>query len=361
MQKILVIQTAFIGDVVLATALLESLHQQYPQSAIDVLVRKGNETLFTEHPFINELLVWDKKQHKYLNWLSILKKIRAKKYDLLINVQRFAATGLWTILSNAKITIGFDKNPFSFLFTHKVNHDVNSIKHDDLVSEITKTEVHEINRNHALTHSLGLVPIVLPKLYPTKSDFDKVKIYQAKKYITIAPASVWFTKQFPLNAWVSFLKELSFEGPIYILGGPGDIDLGDAIIKEVSKFNSNTSSTLSVSSASKKIINLSGALGFLASAALQQKAVLNYVNDSAPMHFCSAVNAPVVAIYCSTIPSFGFGPLSTNSFIVETQQKLSCRPCGLHGKKECPLGHFNCAHSIENAQLIAPLLQMAQH
>jgi len=340
MQKILVIQTAFIGDVVLATALVESLHQQYPQAAIDVVVRKGNEHLFNEHPFINELIVWDKKQHKYLNWLSILKKIRAKKYDVLINVQRFAATGLWTVLSNANTTIGFDKNPFSFLFTHKVKHDVSA------------GDVHEINRNHKLTESLGALQLCMPKLYPTKSDFDKVKQYQAEKYITIAPASVWVTKQFPISAWVSFLTELPFEGPIYILGGPSDKSLGNQIINEIGSIGST---------ASKKIINLSGALGFLASAALQQKAVMNYVNDSAPMHFCSAVNAPVTAIYCSTIPAFGFGPLSTNSFIVETQQKLSCRPCGLHGKKECPLGHFNCAHSIENAQLIAPLLQMAQH
>jgi heptosyltransferase-2 len=340
MHKILVVQTAFIGDIVLATALLESLHEQYPQAAIDVVVRKGNEPLFNEHPFINELIVWDKKQHKYLNWLSILKKIRAKKYDVFINLQRFAATGLWTVLSSANTTIGFDKNPFSFLFTHKVKHDVSA------------GELHEINRNHALISSLGILPLAMPKLYPTNSDYEKVKVYQAQKYITIAPASVWFTKQFPLTAWVSFISELKFEGPIYILGGPADKALGDKIINEVVSLHST---------ASKKIINLSGELSFLASAALQQKAVINYVNDSAPMHFCSAVNAPVVAIYCSTIPAFGFGPLSTNSFIVETKEQLACRPCGLHGKKHCPLGHFNCAQSIENAQLIAPLLQMAQH
>ena len=359
MQKILVIQTAFIGDLVLATALVESLHEQYPQSSIDIVVRKGNEPLFNDHPFINELIVWDKKNSKYLNWLSILKKIRAKHYDVLINLQRFAATGLWTVLSNANTTIGFDKNPFSFLFTHKVKHDISTLNQN-----ISASAVHEINRNHALTSSLGEFPLAMPKLYPTKSDYEKVKVYQAQKYITIAPASVWFTKQFPLTAWVSLINELKFEGPIYILGGPADKALGDAIVNEVSKLNSNTSNistTSNASSASKKIINLSGELGFLASAALQQKAVINYVNDSAPMHFCSAVNAPVVAIYCSTIPAFGFGPLSTNSFIVETQQKLSCRPCGLHGKKQCPLGHFNCAQTIENAQLIAPLLQMAQH
>jgi len=294
MQKILVVQTAFIGDVVLATALVESLHQQYPKAAIDVVVRKGNEPLFNEHPFINELIIWDKKQHKYLNWFSILKKIRAKKYDVLINAQRFAATGLWTVLSSANTTIGFDKNPFSFLFTHKVKHDVAALNQN-----ISVSEVHEINRNHALISSLGVFPLAMPKLYPTKSDFEKVKLYQAEKYITIAPASVWFTKQFPLTAWVSFISELKFEGPIYILGGASDKALGDKIMNEVVRLHSTTST---------KIINLSGELGFLASAALQQKAVLNYVNDSAPMHFCSAVNAPVVAIYCSTIPAFGFGP-----------------------------------------------------
>ena len=340
MQKILLIQTAFIGDVVLATALLETLHENYPQASIDVVVRQGNESLFNEHPFIGELIVWNKKESKYLHWLQVLQKIRAKKYDLLINLQRFAATGLWTVLSKATTTIGFDKNPFSFLFTHKVKHDV------------TKSEVHEINRNHKLTESLGALKLCMPKLYPTESDFDKVKIFQTEKYITIAPASVWFTKQFPLTAWVSFINELKFEGAIYILGGPGDKSLGDSIVNELLSPNLD---------ASKKIINLSGELGFLASAALQQKAVLNYVNDSAPLHFCSAVNAALVAIYCSTVPAFGFGPLSTPSFIVETQEKLACRPCGLHGKKQCPLGHFNCAQTIANTQLIAPLLQMAQH
>ena len=95
MQKILVVQTAFIGDVVLATALLETLHENYPQASIDLVVRQGNESLFNEHPFISELIVWNKKENKYLNWLQVLQKIRAKKYDLLINLQRFAATGLW--------------------------------------------------------------------------------------------------------------------------------------------------------------------------------------------------------------------------------------------------------------------------
>ena len=60
-QKILIIQTAFIGDVVLATAMLESIHQQNPATSISILVRKGNEALFNLHPFIDQVFVWVNK------------------------------------------------------------------------------------------------------------------------------------------------------------------------------------------------------------------------------------------------------------------------------------------------------------
>ena len=92
--------------------------------------------------------------------------------------------------------------------------------------------------------------------------------------------------------------------------------------------------------------NLSASTSFLASAALMQHAKMNYVNDSAPLHITSAMNAPVTAYFCSTEPAFGFGPLSSNSKVVETKENLNCRPCGLHGFKKCPEKHFKCANNI---------------
>jgi heptosyltransferase-2 len=64
------------------------------------------------------------------------------------------------------------------------------------------------------------------------------------------------------------------------------------------------------------------------------------------------VNAPVTAIFCSTVPAFGFTPLSDKSFIIETKEQLTCRPCGLHGKKACPLGHFKCGYGIETNSIL---------
>jgi heptosyltransferase-2 len=334
MKKILVIQTAFIGDVVLATSLIENLHQQFPEVKLDILVRKGNESLFQSHPFLNQVLVWDKKNNKYQNWVGLLFKIRSSQYDLVLNAQRFAATGAWTAFSKAKIKIGFDKNPFSFLFTHVVVH------------QFSEKGQHEIDRNHQLLSSLFLTKVAMPKLYPTAADELAVSSYQQLPYLCIAPASVWFTKQFSIEKWVDLINEIPFKGPIYLIGGPGDKLLCDQILQKINR---------------KLVVNLAGRLSFLASAALQKKAVLNYVNDSAPMHFASAVNAPVVAVYCSTLPNFGFGPLSDKSFIVQTNEALACRPCGIHGKKQCPLKHFDCAKTIKMDQLIAPLLQVEQH
>ena len=86
-----------------------------------------------------------------------------------------------------------------------------------------------------------------------------------------------------------------------------------------------------------------------------QNAKMNYVNDSAPLHLASALNAPVTAVFCSTIPNFGFGPLSDISHIVQVNEKLDCRPCGLHGFKECPEKHFKCALNIKTEELLKTL------
>ena len=127
--RFLIIQTAFIGDAILATALLEDLHRAWPNAKIDLMVRRGNESLFVDHPFINELLIWEKKTSKYRSLWQLLGQIRATPYKAVINLQRFGATGLLTAFSGAGITIGFDKNPFSALFTYSIPHQIGPTLH----------------------------------------------------------------------------------------------------------------------------------------------------------------------------------------------------------------------------------------
>ena len=337
MQKFLVIQTAFIGDVVLATGLIEKLHAQFPAAQIDLLVRKGNEALLAGHPWLHEVLVWDKKKGKLKNLWQMGRRIRRNRYDTVINVQRFAATGLLTVFSGAHETIGFDKNPLSRFFSKRVPH---------IVQQAGGPVLHEIERNQELIKDITDGSPAKPRLYPTAADLEKVRGYKGSPYVTISPASVWFTKQYPAEKWIDLVKKIPAAYHVYLLGAPSDRELCEGI-REGGALPASSGPT---------IINLSGQLSFLQSAALMTDAAMNYVNDSAPMHFASSVNAPVTAVYCSTIPSFGFGPLSDKKYIVEILEPLDCRPCGLHGYRACPRGHFNCAHRIEDRQLLETLI-----
>jgi heptosyltransferase II len=334
MAKILLIQTAFIGDAVLATALQEKLYAWDASLEIHWLVRKGNESLFQDHPYVKKVWVWNKQKQKYLELFQLIRAIRKERYDTVINVQRFAATGLLTIFSGAKQTIGFDKNPFSRLFSTQVKHQIAA----------NNGTLHETGRNQLLIAGLTDAIPAKPKLYPSAAQYQKVAPYQAQPYICLAPASVWFTKQFPAEQWAAFIESVPTSYAIYLLGAPGDRKLCDQIIRLAAKSNTT---------------NLCGLLSLLESAALQAGAVMNYVNDSAPMHFASAMNAPVTAIYCSTLPAFGFGPLSDKHYLIETPEPLPCRPCGLHGKIACPEKHFRCATSITTRQLLDTLPNLA--
>lgn len=321
-RKILLIQTAFIGDVILATAMLEKLHSTYPEAEIHFLVRKGNESLFKGHPFIHKVLIFDKSR-KYKNLFKIIKEIRATRYDFVINVQRFFTTGVITALSKGKTTIGFDKNPLSFFFNKVIAHEIG--------------DKHETDRNQSLIASITDEGTAKPRLYPSKEDYEQIDSYLTDSFICIAPTSVWFTKQYPEDEWIKFIDKVPENFAIYLLGAPDDTKACEDIVSATQH---------------SKSINLAGKLSLLQSTALMQKAKMNYVNDSAPMHLCSAVNAPVAAIYCSTIPGFGFGPLADQSFVIETSKNLICRPCGLHGHRACPEQHFDCAYSIDQQRML---------
>lgn len=324
MTKFLLIQTAFIGDVILATGLIEKLSGYYPGSAIDFMVRQGNESVLQGHPKLRKLWVWDKKQGKYKHLLRMVSQFRREQYDYVINLQRFATTGLVTVLSGGKQTVGYDKNPFSRLFTRRIAHRIGDGRH-------------EVERNHDLiAHLTDEVP-ARPKLYPSAADYDRVKAMKEQPFLCIAPTSVWFTKQFPAEKWVKLIVELPHPYQIYLLGGPADYKACEHIRQSAGR---------------EGVTNLAGTLSLLASAALMRDAVMNYVNDSAPMHLASALNAPTCAVYCSTVPQFGFGPLADNARIVERETPLYCRPCGLHGYRACPEGHFKCAEDIDIKQLL---------
>ncbi len=322
MSRYLIIQTAFFGDVILATGLIEQLAAENRANSIDVLVQKSREVLLHNHPFINEILILDKSKKLRSSW-RLIKTLQKARYDVVINIHRHGTSGVITWLSGARETIGFDVHPLSFLFDRKIEH--------------RKEGMHEVDRNYELVRHLVTLPAKMPKLYPSAIDYEKVAHHNP--YITISPASVWQTKRWPADKWVALIEMMPETLDIFLLGGPGDLNLCTQISNQ----------------ANRKTIMKAGEYGFLESAALMSKARMNYTNDSAPVHLATAMNAPVSVLFCSTIPEFGYGPRSEENYVFVYPEKLACRPCGVHGRTSCPEGHFRCA-DISPQEVIAKSL-----
>lgn len=296
----------------MATSLIEKLHAFYPDAEIDFLLKKGNERILAGHPFLKKVLLFDKK-NKLKSLFSLISVVRKNKYDLVVNVHRHFSSGLITVLSGAKEKIGFRQNPLSFLFTKRIGH---------------HWDKHETQRNQELIAHISDEKASLPKLYPSSEDWKYITDNFSTPYITISPATLWATKALPLERWAALIDSIPADKKVFLLGSASDAAICNQL-KEMCRHNSPEV--------------LAGKLSFLKDAALMAGAEMNYVLDSGPLHICSAMNAPLTAVYCSTSPKYGFGPLSDISIILETKEKLSCRPCGAHGHKKCPEGHFKCA------------------
>jgi heptosyltransferase-2 len=321
LKRILLIQTAFIGDAILATATLSSLKALGFE--VDVLVRSGNEIFFNNHPDCNQVIVWDKNGavRKYSSLFRMLSETRRNKYHAVVNLQRFAATGLLTAFSGAKYKLGFSQNPFSFAFSHSLKHSI-------------KKNYHESHRNLDLLHlAFPNAQHANPNLFLTADILKSVNAYKKRKYVCLFPGSVWFTKRLSNEKWLELILLLPKDYTVYFLGAPNEEDLCDKIISQATPHHS-------------KLINLCGKMNLMQSAALGKDAEMNYCNDSSPVHFLSAVNANISAFFLSTSPIFGFYPVSENAKIQQTTD-LPCKPCGMVGKEACPKEHFNCDKLID--------------
>ncbi len=312
-KKILIIQTAFIGDTILATSVVEELHNTFPKSNIYILVKKGHQDIFESHPFLK---VWTHdKEKKYSSLWQLIKKIRKEKFDVIVNLHRYFSSHLLTVLSNAPLKFGYSSFLKKF-YTHTVTHQF-------------QKGVHEIHRYHAIIQPLtNSEKIYLPKIYPPQNLPENFS--SDKEYVCFFPGSVWATKQLPPDKWIELTKKIPNTFNIFLSGSKEDFNLCEYI---------------KVKSQHPNVFNIAGKFSLLEVARILQQSRIIFVNDSAPLHLASALNIPVTAFFCSTVTDFGFYPLSDNSQVIEVEN-LDCRPCGIHGHKHCPKGHFRCGLEI---------------
>jgi len=316
-KKILVIQTAFIGDLIMTTSLFPAIKDIYPDAEIHTLTIPPAEVLLRNNPFISKRFVFDKKNSfftKVKSFFSLVFKLRKEKYDIGMSVQHYLTNALLMKFSNIKLKIGRTKMRFvdeKVYFPNKIH---NRLRVLTLLEPLSKNV-----RQHD-TH-----------IYIDSESEDRIKsqLQTKDKNICIAPGSVWHTKKLPKYKFIEIIKLLK-DYNIYLIGSPQETELCNEIMQEANH---------------PSIYNFAGKLNLLESSALVKNMDLMLCNDSAPLHIANAVETTVFAFFGPTIKDFACFPYREQDKIIEID--LDCRPCGKHGAKSCPLKHHNCMEMID--------------
>ncbi|MGI8618415.1 MAG: glycosyltransferase family 9 protein [Gemmatimonadaceae bacterium] len=341
----LVVQTSFIGDMVLTTPLIAELARQGP---VDVLATPITAPLLANNPAVRRVILYDKRGADR-GPIGLWRAARSTRelfdegkkhpvgYDAAYLAQGSLRSAIAARLIGAKNYVGFSTSAGRALYTKLVPY---------------REEKHHAERLWSLSTWAGrdaAPPTGLrPSLYPGEKERDAIDALlsgntaQASQQptansqqplVVLAPGSMWATKRWPFFAQLARL--LSERYRLAIVGGAAEQDAARSIRND----------------AGVDMLDGTGALSLLGSAELIGRAAAVVTNDSAPLHLASAMNTPTVAIFGPTVPTFGFGPLATRNAIAGIDS-LACRPCHRHGPRRCPLGHWRCMRDLSPEQVV---------
>jgi len=326
----LVIQTSFLGDMVLTTPLIRELAQR---GAVDVVATPANAELLAHNPRVRHVYRYDKRGTHAGVWgfRAVARLARASgPSDVAFLAQGSLRSAALALVAGYHARVGFDTSAGRAFYTRRVPY------HRDR---------HHAERLWSLAEALPATggspsrPLLRPELFPGADDEDAVERlldangHAGEPLIAVAPGSVWATKRWPYFA--ALTRRLTLLGRVVVLGSANDTPLAQDIVSE--SFGS--------------AIDATGTLPLLASAALIRRSRVLVTNDSAPLHLASAVDTPTVALFGPTVPAFGFGPLASAGVIAEVPM-LECRPCHAHGPQRCPLEHWRCMRDLTVAEVL---------
>lgn len=323
-RRVVVLQTSFLGDSLLTLPLLRRLKESLPGATLAVLTLPKHAAVFGGNAWVDEVLLDDKRgEHAGLAglWRSA-RRLKDRAFDLAVIPHRSLRSALLAYLAGVPRRVGFSSSAGSFLLTDRVPF---------------SWLAHDLERNLALARPLGAASapaqdeeryIEPPAPGPELSRLlGEQGLSPAGRLAGVHPGAAWSTKRWPPERFAQICLRLARAGlkPV-LVGGPGDAPLGAGIAR------------------ASGAADLTGHTSLEDLKSLMGRFSLFVTNDSGPMHLAAAAGVPVVAVFGATTRELGFFPYGAAHRVVEAE--LSCRPCGLHGARACPQGHFLCMRLV---------------
>ena len=328
-MRTLVVQTSFIGDMVLTTPMLTYLAQS---DEVDVVGTPAATALLANHPAIRRVIVYDKRgaDRGFRGFWKLAASLRRERYERVLLAQGSARSGALGAVARIPQRVGFDTSAGRAFYTQRVPYIENE---------------HHAQRLLRLAGASSPVTALRPSLYPGDDERRAVDALLAGRHgeplIGLAPGSVWPTKRWP--SYDLLARQLAKRGTLVIIGSRDDHELAADI----------------GNAAGGRAIDATGKLSLLASAELIRRCAVLVTNDSAPQHLASAMNTPTVTIFGPTVPEIGFGPLADRATTVGLDS-LACRPCDRHGPVACPLKHWKCMREVGVDRVVSAMDEVAR-
>ena len=338
-RRILLVKPSSLGDLIHALPVLHGLRRRYPQAFISWLAFDAFAPLIEGHPDLNEVIRLDRRifPRRRLGaargLIEFAGALRARAFDLVIDLQGLFRSGLLAWATGAGVRIGFAAaREFSWVFyTHHIRTE--------------DPDAHAADRNMLVGRMLGFgdtsmvcdLGIREEERRRAAQILCEGGLQPDEPFLAVLPGARWETKRWAGERFAGVIDAVRAQDRIraVLLGAPDE---------------SGVCSTVASQSESNPI-NLAGQTGIRDLVAILERAAAVLAHDSAPMHVAAALNRPLVAILGPTNRR-RTGPYGKDGAVV--QAPLPCIPCYLKRPAQCPYNH-DCMRSIGVDEVVARL------
>ncbi len=319
-KKILVIKLRHIGDVLLTVPVFRALRENFPSARISALVNSGTEEVLAGNPLIDEIIVFDRNIKKmghlqrFPKELSFLKMIRAKNFDMTVDLTSGDRAAIISFISGARYRLAYDPCGTGFLgkrflYTYLAQRNGSQ---------------HMVLQNLDLVKQFGIstddpkVDFYIPDeaKFFAKGVFEANHIKDGDKVVHVHPTSRWLFKCWKDEYMADVIQWLIEQGvKVIVTAAPEarELERAERILSLVGD------------SPCSRLIALCGKTTIKQLAAVSQASDLFFGVDSAPMHIAAAVGTPVIALFAMT-DEVQWGPWNGDKHYV-IKEKLECMPC----------------------------------